>query len=181
LLDGDAEIGGVAISPEARWQLLIILSRHNADDIEELLQAEIKRDPSDFGQRSLLSARAAAPNLANKAFWVDELQNPRLLTSLSKQRAVMVELFPATQTDLQLKMLDQILSSLPEMSREADPYFLTSYTESLLTPMCLPESSALLQTALDEFDGRLNPTATRFVREAHQLDMECQALRATQI
>jgi aminopeptidase N len=180
LLDGNAEIDGITLSPEIRWRLLIILSRHNADDIEELLQSEIVRDPSDFGQRSLLSARAAAPNLPNKAFWVDELQNPKLLTSLAKQRAVMYELFPATQTDLQLKMLGQILRALPQMSREADPYFLTSYTESLLKPMCLPESSAQLRGALDEFGGHLNPTATRFVREAQQMDVECQALRAAQ-
>ncbi len=177
LLDGEAEIDGIELSPENRWRLLIIMSRHNADDIEELLKAEIERDSSDFGQRSLLSARAAAPNLVNKEFWVHELQNPDLLTSLAKQRAVMAELFPATQTDLQLKVLEQLLSSLPQMSREADPYFLTSYTEALLTPICRPESSALMQATLDEFSEQLNPTALRFIREAQQRDVECQSLR----
>ena len=172
-----AEIDGIELSPENRWRLLIILSRHNADDIEELLKAEIERDSSDFGQRNLLSARAAAPNLANKEQWVSELQNPNLLTSLAKQRAVMAELFPATQTDLQLKVLPQLLSALPQMSREADPYFLTSYTEGLFTPMCRPDSGALMQATLDEFGEQLNPTALRFIREAHQLDVECQSLR----
>lgn len=180
LLDGNAEIDGIEISTEIRWQLLIILSRHDADDIEALLEAEIERDPSDFGQRKLLSARAAAPNLANKEQWVDELQTPQLLTSLAKQRAVMDELFPATQTDLQLQVLQKLLSSLPEMSREADAYFLASYTETLLMPMCQLESNALMQAALDEFSGQLNPTALRFLREAHQLDVECQSLRETQ-
>jgi len=178
ILDGGAAIEGIELSPEDRWHLLIILSRHNADGVADLLAAEIERDSSDFGQRSLLSARAAAPNLANKAHWVAELQAPQELSSLAKQRAVISELFPATQTDLQLQVLEKILSSLPQMSREADPYFLTSYTSKLLTPMCRPQSSALMKSTLDEFGAQLNPTALRFVREAHQVDIECQALRA---
>jgi hypothetical protein len=156
------------------------LSRHDASDIEALLDAEIKRDPSNFGERSVLSARAAAPSAANKAFWVDELQNPHSLNNLARQRAVMGALFPATQTDLQLDLLVKILGALPQMSRDADTYFLSSYTQSLLTPMCQAESTALMQTTLDEYGDELNPTALRFLREAHQADAECLSLRAAQ-
>ena len=63
------------------------------------------------------------------------------------------------------------------MSREADAYFLKSYTEVLFTPMCRTESNALVQATLDEFSEQLNSTALRFIREAHQLDVECQSLR----
>jgi aminopeptidase N len=129
LLDGEAEIDGVELSPEDRWRILIILSRHNAEGIADLLAAEIERDSSDFSQRNLLSARAAAPDLANKEHWVAELQAPQELSSLAKQRAVIFELFPATQTDVQLQVLEKILSSLPQMSREADAYFLSSPTK----------------------------------------------------
>jgi aminopeptidase N len=180
LLDGKAEIDGIEISPDVRWQLLIILSRHDADDVAELLAAELERDPSDLGQRNFLSAEAAAPNLANKQKWVEELQNPQLLTSLAKQRAVMEELFPPTQTYLQLQVLEKLLSSLPKMSRDADAYFLKSYTETLFTPMCRKESNALMRQALNDFSGQLNPTALRFIREAHQLDVDCQLLREAQ-
>jgi len=76
--------------------------------------------------------------------------------------------------------LTSALSALPQMSRDADSYFLTSYTSSLLTPMCHTESAALMQATLDEFGGELNPTALRFLREAHQADVECHALRAAQ-
>ncbi len=180
MLDGKADIVGIEISPDYRWQLLIILSRHNAPGIAELLETEINRDPSDFGQRMLLTAQAAAPDLANKERWVDELQSPRTITNLSRQRAVMTGLFPATQTDLQLELLTKILGALPQMSRDADPYFLSSYTTALLNPMCRQESNAIIQATLDEYGGQLNPTALRFLREAHQADVECQALRAAQ-
>ena len=180
LLDGKADIDGIEISSDVRWQLLTILSRHDAPGIEESLAAEIKRDPSDLGQRNLLTAQAAAPNAANKEHWVDELQSPKTITNLARQRAVMYGLFPASQTDLQLELLTKILSSLPQMSRDADQYFLRSYASIMLAPMCRSESNALMQATLDEFGNQLNPTALGILREAHQADVECRALRATQ-
>ncbi len=180
LLDGKTDIDGIEISSDVRWRLLTILSRHDAPGIEDLLAAEIERDPSDLGQRNLLTAQAAAPNAANKEHWVDELQSPETITNLAKQRAVMYGLFPATQTDLQLELLTKILSSLPQMSRDADQYFLSSYATVMLTPMCRSESIALMQATLDEFGDELNPTALGSLREAHQADVECQALRAAQ-
>jgi hypothetical protein len=180
LLDGRTDISGIDISSDVRWKLLTILSRHDAAGINELLELEIASDPSDLGQRNLLTAQSAAPNLANKEHWVNELQSPQTVTNLARQRAVMAELFPAAQTEHQLELLTKILSALPQMSRDADRYFLTSYTATLLTPMCRSESSALMQATLDEFSGQLNPTALRFLREAHQADAECQSLRSTQ-
>jgi len=181
LLDGKAEIDGIDISPELRWRLLTILSRHNAVDVAELLHAENSRDSSDFGERKLLSARAAAPNAAIKERWLTELQNPQSTSGLARQRSVMEELFPATQTDLQLGLLDEILGALPELSRNGDPYFLFSYTSSLLQPMCQPQSTARMQAALNEYAGQLNPTTLRFLREAHQADAECLSIRDRQV
>ena len=161
LLDGRAEIDGIEISPEIRWRLLTILSRHGAPDIAKLLEEELSRDPSDFGARSALSVRAAVPDAAVKERWLAELQNPQSTTSLARQRAVMHELFPANQTNLQLEVLPIILGALPQMSAYADPYFMRTYTESLLTPMCQPESTAQLKSAaLDNYAGQLNPTDT---------------------
>ena len=180
LLDGRAEIDGIEISPEIRWRLLTILSRHGAPDIAKLLEEELSRDPSDFGERRALSVRAAAPDVAVKERWLAELQNPQSTTGLARQRAVMAELFPATQTELQLGLLDKILNALPQMSRNVDPYFLSSYTSSLLRPMCRPESTTLMQAALDDYAEQLNPTTLRFLREAHQADMACLSIRAAQ-
>ena len=180
ILDGRAEVDSIEISPEIRWRLLTILSRHGAPDIAKLLEEELSRDPSDFGERRALSVRAAAPDAAVKERWLAELQNPQSTTGLARQRAIMAELFPASQTDLQLGLLDKILGALPEMSRSVDPYFLSSYTTSLLQPMCRSESTALMQAALDDYAGQLNPTTLRFLREAHQADMACLSIRAAQ-
>ena len=180
LLDGRTEVTGLEMSPDIRWRLLTILSKANAPRSGELLQAEIERDPSDLGQRNLLTAQAAAPDLTNKQHWVDELQSPQEVNNLSKQRAVLSQLFPPTQTEVQLQLLTRLLSSLPQMSRAADTYFLDSYTSMVLTPMCTTESSDLMQTTLDEYGSELHPTVLKHLREAHQLDVECTALRSVQ-
>ena len=180
LLEGSARVPGIKMSPDLRWQLLTILSAAGANGVEEMLAVERSGDTSDFGEKSALTVAAARPDPAGKKEWLSELQNPETVTGLARQRSVMAGLFPANQTALQLMSLDRILEALPELSETADPYFLSSYTSVLLTPMCRPESFALLQSALDEQADRLNSTALRFLREAHQADRECLALRPLQ-
>jgi aminopeptidase N len=184
LLDGSARVPGIEISADLRWKLLTILSAADAGGVDEMLALERSSDTSDFGVKSALTAAAARPDPANKAAWLAELQNPNTVTGLARQRAVMAGLFPASQTALQLESLTQVLEALPELSKTADPYFLSSYTSVLLTPMCRPESVAQLQSALDDSMNRradrLNSTALRFLREAHQADRECLALRPVQ-
>jgi hypothetical protein len=157
--------------------LLTILSATGAEDVDELLARERAADQSDYGAKSALTVAAAQPNLEEKRRWLRELQAPKTVTGLARQRAVMAGLFPAEQTDLQLELLGEILEALPELSRTTDHYFLSSYASVLLTPMCRPESVAMMQAAIDEQADRLNSTAMRFLREAEQADRECLALR----
>jgi aminopeptidase N len=180
LLDGTAQIPGIEISPDLRWKLLTILSAAGVKGVEERLELERASDTSDFGAKSALTAAAARPDPANKSAWLAELQNPETVTGLARHRAVMAGLFPASQTDLQLQSLDQVLSALPDLSETADPYFMASYASVLLTPMCRPESVAILQAAIAEQSDRLKSTPLRFLREAHQADRECLALRSAQ-
>jgi len=180
LLQGTAEIDGLPISADIRWVLLTILSRHGVDGIDALVAAESKADVSDFGAKSALMAKAAKPDKEVKTAWLSELSNPEVLTGLAKQRAVMAGLFPSNQTALQLEVLEQVLAALPDISDSRDPYFISSYASVLLSPMCVEESGALMQSALDRFAGQLNSTALRFLKEALQADRECLALRATQ-
>ncbi len=180
LLQGTAEIEGLPISADIRWMLLTILSRHGVEGIDALLAAESKADVSDFGAKSLLMAQAAIPDKVVKSGWLAELRNPEVLTGLARQRAVMAGLFPSNQTALQVEVLDQVLDALPDISDSRDPYFISSYASVLLSPMCVEESSFLMQDALDRYADQLNSTALRFLQEALQADRECFALRGAQ-
>jgi aminopeptidase N len=180
LLDGSQQIPGLPITADLRWQILIRLAAHGQFNTDALLAAESAADNSDFGQKSLLRAQAARPDGINKSIWLGELQSPESLVGMSRQRAVLAGLFPANQTDLQQQALDGILQSLPVMSNQIDPYFMTSYVQGLLQPMCQPETVQMMQQALDETSEDLDSTALRFLREAHQADAECLALRTLQ-
>jgi len=57
---------------------------------------------------------------------------------------------------------------------------MSSYASTLLTPMCVEKSVAKMQKALDTYADNLSSTALRFLREAHQADSECLALRSAQ-
>lgn len=180
LLDGSQEIPGLEITPDLRWQILIRLSAQGQFNANALLAVEAAADNSDYGQKQLLTAQAAQPDATNKTTWLEELQSPESLTGLSRQRAVMTGLFPANQTELQKEALDSILQSLPILSHKVDPYFMTSYVQSLLGPTCSPMSVERMQKALEETAGQLDSTALRFLREAHEADEHCLALRAVQ-
>jgi aminopeptidase N len=66
LLDGSAEIPGLAIDTELRWTLLQRLAATGrAGDAE--IDAELERDATDTGQRHAAGARAAMPEAGHKA------------------------------------------------------------------------------------------------------------------
>jgi len=66
LLDGSAEIPGLAVDTELRWSLLKRLAvTGRAGDAE--IDAELERDATDAGQRHAASCRAAIPDDGHKA------------------------------------------------------------------------------------------------------------------
>jgi aminopeptidase N len=66
ILDGTAEMPGLAVDAELRWALLLRLaSTGRASDAR--IDAELELDPSDQGRRQALACRAAIPDAAHKA------------------------------------------------------------------------------------------------------------------
>jgi aminopeptidase N len=66
ILDGTAEIPGLAVDAELRWALLLRLaSTGRAGDAR--IDAELELDPSGQGRRQALACRAAIPDAAHKA------------------------------------------------------------------------------------------------------------------
>jgi aminopeptidase N len=66
LLDGSAEIPGLAVDTELRWTLLKRLAvTGRAGDAE--IDAELERDATDAGQRHAAGCRAAIPDAGHKA------------------------------------------------------------------------------------------------------------------
>ena len=66
LLDGRAEVPGLAVDTELRWAFLLRLAATGrAGDIQ--IDAEVDRDPTDAGRRHAVACRASVPDAAHKA------------------------------------------------------------------------------------------------------------------
>ena len=73
---GETPLDGVEIDQDHRWSLLVRAASFGAPNSAERLAAEAQRDPSDRGERSLLAAEVAAPNVAAKrAAWARILRS----------------------------------------------------------------------------------------------------------
>ena len=86
LLDGEAELPGLAVDTELRWDIVGVLASHGADDGGALIEAELERDPTDIGQRRAAARRASRPTPQAKADAWERLHSGEL--SVAFVRAV---------------------------------------------------------------------------------------------
>jgi len=84
LLDGGAEVPGLAVDTDLRWEILGLLSANAADDDGALLEAELRRDPTDIGQRRAAARRASHPTVEAKAEAWDRLHGGELNLALTR-------------------------------------------------------------------------------------------------
>ena len=63
---GETPLAGVEIDQDHRWALLVRGASFDAPQTADRLRAEALRDPSDRGQRALISAAVAAPSVVAK-------------------------------------------------------------------------------------------------------------------
>ncbi|WP_407286576.1 aminopeptidase N [Streptomyces sp. BP-8] len=78
LLDGTAEISGLAVDTELRWSLLQRLAATGRAD-EQAVAAELERDKTSAGERHAATARAARPTEEAKAgAWASVVESDKL-------------------------------------------------------------------------------------------------------
>jgi aminopeptidase N len=86
LLDGSAEVPGLAIDEDLRWSIVAALVAHGTLGAGAI-DAELERDPSAAGQRNAASARALIPTAQAKAdAWRQVVESDELTNAM--QRAV---------------------------------------------------------------------------------------------
>jgi len=61
MLEGTAEVPGLAVDTDLRWQIVMVLASLGADDGGALIDAELELDPTDIGERRAAAARASRP------------------------------------------------------------------------------------------------------------------------
>jgi aminopeptidase N len=110
LLDGSSGIEGLAIDTDLRWQIVGSLVRIGAAG-DEVVAAELERDPTDQGERYAAAARAGAPNpQAKVAAWEKVTQNEEI--TLATMRAIIGGFQQSDQEDLRAPYTDKYFGDL---------------------------------------------------------------------
>ena len=87
LLDGTTRFEGLKVDTDLRWMMVNALSGRGAAG-DDLIAAELERDPTDEGQRHAASARAGRPNPdAKQQAWTTITEDAQL--SLATMRSIM--------------------------------------------------------------------------------------------
>jgi aminopeptidase N len=98
LLDGSAQLDGLAVDDDLRWAMVQSLAANGAIDVPAI-DAELDRDPSAAGQRDAATARALLPTPEAKAeAWRLALHDDALPNAM--QKAVIGGFAHPTQSDL---------------------------------------------------------------------------------
>ena len=85
LLEGEERFPGLSVDTDLRWAIVVALAHAGRAD-DTLIDAELARDDTDLGQRQAMTARAARPDAAAKA-WARGLlrDDPDLSHTLARQ------------------------------------------------------------------------------------------------
>ena len=100
LLDGETEFDGLKIDFDIRWSAVAALARIGAGG-DDLIAAELKRDPTEEGRRAAATARAARPTVeAKEEAWSAATNGDEV--SLAMKRAFAAGFHRADQEELLL-------------------------------------------------------------------------------
>jgi aminopeptidase N len=177
LLDGKDLVAGMFIDQDRRWSIITRLGELGARDAEALVAAELKRDPSDLGLKSAITARAARPDPAGKLAWFEKIVDPESKASLGELRAAMQSFYPRTQLELRASFVERFFKTLPDVVARKDGDFLDDYSRAMLPTLCTPGSAAAFSAYLEK-NPASKPIVLRALRDARQEEERCVKIRA---
>ncbi|SHF92139.1 aminopeptidase N [Microbulbifer donghaiensis] len=174
LLSGELEINGLPVDQDMRWQLIVLLNRHQLGDYAELVEAELQTDNTDRARNYAISARAIRPTLEVKKEWLDNILNKRDQYKLSQIRAAASALFPPEQLKLYRDMSTQLFAAVPKVSDTQDTLYNKAY--AMLFPIaCSKKEVAQYDQTLKQHN-ELMPALGRVLKDRRQQSEMCLAM-----
>ncbi|MBI2760609.1 MAG: aminopeptidase N [Chloroflexi bacterium] len=166
LADGDESVPGLEIDQDMRWDIAVRAVILGMDGAAGRVEVERGRDPSDRGQRMLLRAETARPDLGVKeAAW--ERFHGDGYGSLHLTAAAMSGFNSYAQRPMLMPFLERFFARVTEVFETRDKEFTSSYFNNLF-PGFRTEQAVLdrSEQLLAEVGDRL-PLLTRMLREAN--------------
>ncbi len=140
LLESKNTLRGMKIDQERRWELIQLLSLNGYEKSQDLIEAELKQDQTDTGQKASIAALAMNPDPESKKNWLQQISqfqlasnyssgpmganessvrsNPQSELSFPKIRAAMVNFQILGQENLIKDSVDRYFQVLPKFAMD---------------------------------------------------------------
>jgi len=176
MLEGRAQVKGLALSQELRWEIIAILNRYAAPGAEARIAAEQAKDKSDSGELAAVAAQVARPDAKVKQEWLEKIGDQQTKLPFSRIRTAMHSLYPSTQVALNEQSAAARLAQLPVLDKSAGPVFMRDYAGAMIPATCTAASVQRLADAAAA-NPNLSAGTRRALLVAHQEDERCVSMR----
>ena len=180
LADGELTVDGLTIDQDMRWSIAERYVAWNLEGAGDRIAAERQRDPSDRGQRNLLTAEVAVPDAEVKeAAWQRFLGDG--YGSLHLTGAAMGGFHWWNQRDLLAPYTERFFEVVPGVFERTENEFASMFFNRLFPTRIEPAVLERSQTLLADIGDRL-PVLQRRLREANddlERSLKCRAFAAS--
>jgi aminopeptidase N len=175
-LDGSKKVPGLPIDQDRRWEIIAQLSEIGAPNAKDLRVAESKKDQSNQGKQSAISAEVLIPDKNVKTNWYNTIVSDQTKLSLAEVRTAMGSMFPVSQISLSKDFADLYFKNLPELSKTKKNEYIGRFAANMAPAYCEPESAQNLQKFVKKHK-ELPPIVLKGVKVATQEDERCLKIR----
>ena len=174
LLNGTNQLQGITsaakpLDQDTRWRIIRQLNRYDFDNARQLIATELKRDPSDSGQKAAIAAKVIRPEPQIKRHWLKLIEQNQL--PFAKLRIAMENLYPAEQKLLSQASAEERLNSLPILDKYG-AVFMRRYSNTMIPMSCNQQGIFQIQQVLKHYSA-LSDLVTRKLREIKQQEQQC--------
>jgi aminopeptidase N len=175
LLNDSGSSSKIKLDQIQRWSIIIKLSQRNFINIDNLIKAELKRDKSDNGKKSSMSAYSIRPKEKNKSEYYKKIISLENKLTMGEKKSIIRFIFPSDQIHLKRKYDDRFYTNIVELNKTADEVFLRSFSRFLIPDLC---GKKVLERN-DKFilkNDELNPIVIKALRVASQEGGRCMTI-----
>jgi len=173
ILEKNEPPAGIELDQDRRWSIIYALARKGHPNALSLTETELKRDPSDTGQRAAYAARVAVPQLeAKRKFW-NEILKPEKIPP-STLEAAAAEFHQPNELEISKFYVQEYFSRLKQVDFASSDQLVEIYFEKLFPHYVC--SKNLLRESERNFKAAqklLPPLARRSWREANDELARC--------
>lgn len=179
VLQSKARIPGIRIDQERRWELLHALAQLGRPELqgrmEALLEAELKRDPSDEGIKQALAVRSARATASSKEEAFARATSGKFNVAELEEIGSSFQLLG--QETLVAPLLDRYIAAVPEIARTRSHEEATLFVAQFYPASCSEQGVRTLRGLLSSGAGKFPLGVIQALTRLEEEESRCIRLR----